>query len=48
VLEESGYIDVLRLDKGPTSQTRLENLKELAPSMEGSMRWNPISNTCRW
>ena len=24
---------MLRLDKGPTSQTRLENLKELAPSM---------------
>jgi DNA helicase-2/ATP-dependent DNA helicase PcrA len=33
VLEESGYIDVLRLDKGPTSQTRLENLKELVQSM---------------
>ena len=33
VLEESGYTDVLRLDKGPTSQTRLENLKELVQSM---------------
>ena len=33
VLEESGYIDALRLDKGPTSQTRLENLKELVQSM---------------
>ncbi len=33
ILEESGYIDVLRLDKGPTSQTRLENLKELVQSM---------------
>jgi DNA helicase-2/ATP-dependent DNA helicase PcrA len=33
VLEESGYIDALRLDKGPTSQTRLENLKELIQSM---------------
>src|SRR5213079_1650293 len=29
VLEESGYTDALRLDKSPTSQTRLENLKEL-------------------
>jgi DNA helicase-2/ATP-dependent DNA helicase PcrA len=33
ILEESGYIDALRLDKGPTSQTRLENLKELVSSM---------------
>ncbi len=33
VLEESGYIDALRADKGPTSQTRLENLKELVQSM---------------
>ncbi|MDR3507053.1 MAG: DUF3553 domain-containing protein, partial [Caulobacteraceae bacterium] len=32
VLEESGYTDALRLDKGPTSQTRLENLKELVQS----------------
>jgi DNA helicase-2/ATP-dependent DNA helicase PcrA len=33
ILEESGYTDALRLDKGPTSQTRLENLKELVQSM---------------
>ncbi|THD81152.1 MAG: DUF3553 domain-containing protein [Phenylobacterium sp.] len=33
VLEESGYTDALRLDKGPTAQTRLENLKELVQSM---------------
>ena len=33
VLEESGYVDALRLDKSPTSQTRLENLKELVQSM---------------
>ncbi len=33
ILEESGYTDSLRLDKGPTSQTRLENLKELVQSM---------------
>jgi DNA helicase-2/ATP-dependent DNA helicase PcrA len=33
ILEESGYVDTLRLDKGPTSQTRLENLKELVQSM---------------
>jgi DNA helicase-2/ATP-dependent DNA helicase PcrA len=33
VLEESGYTDALRLDKGPTSQTRLENLEELVQSM---------------
>ncbi len=33
VLEESGYTDAIRLDKGPTSQTRLENLKELVQSM---------------
>jgi DNA helicase-2/ATP-dependent DNA helicase PcrA len=33
ILEESGYVDALRLDKGPTSQTRLENLKELIQSM---------------
>jgi DNA helicase-2/ATP-dependent DNA helicase PcrA len=33
VLEESGYTDTLRLDKGPTAQTRLENLKELVQSM---------------
>ncbi|HYG26951.1 MAG TPA: UvrD-helicase domain-containing protein [Caulobacteraceae bacterium] len=33
ILEESGYTDALRLDKGPTSQSRLENLKELVQSM---------------
>ena len=33
ILEESGYTDALRADKGPTSQTRLENLKELVQSM---------------
>ena len=33
VLDESGYTDALRADKGPTSQTRLENLKELVQSM---------------
>jgi len=33
ILEESGYVDALRLDKGPTSQSRLENLKELVQSM---------------
>jgi DNA helicase-2/ATP-dependent DNA helicase PcrA len=33
ILEESGYTDALRLDKGPASQTRLENLKELVQSM---------------
>jgi DNA helicase-2/ATP-dependent DNA helicase PcrA len=33
ILDESGYTDALRLDKGPTSQTRLENLKELVQSM---------------
>jgi DNA helicase-2/ATP-dependent DNA helicase PcrA len=33
ILEESGYTDALRLDKGPTSQTRLENLKELVQAM---------------
>jgi len=33
ILEESGYTDALRLDKGPTSQTRLDNLKELVTSM---------------
>ena len=33
MLEESGYTDALRLDKTPTAQTRLENLKELVQSM---------------
>jgi DNA helicase-2/ATP-dependent DNA helicase PcrA len=33
VLDESGYTDALRLDKGPTSQGRLDNLKELIQSM---------------
>jgi DNA helicase-2/ATP-dependent DNA helicase PcrA len=33
ILEESGYTDALRADKGPTSQTRLENLKELVQAM---------------
>ncbi len=32
ILEESGYTDMLRADKGPTSQTRLETLKELVQS----------------
>ncbi|WP_374654635.1 UvrD-helicase domain-containing protein [Phenylobacterium sp.] len=34
VLEESGYTDALKLDKTPTAQTRLENLKELVQSMQ--------------
>ncbi|HVY34599.1 MAG TPA: UvrD-helicase domain-containing protein [Caulobacteraceae bacterium] len=33
VLDESGYTDALRADKSPTSQTRLENLKELVQAM---------------
>src|SRR5579859_3761483 len=33
VLEESGYTDALKLDRSPTAQTRLENLKELVQSM---------------
>ena len=33
ILEESGYTDMLRADRGPQSQTRLENLKELVQSM---------------
>ena len=33
VLEESGYTDALGADKGPQSQSRLENLKELVQSM---------------
>ena len=33
LLEESGYTDALRADRGPQSQTRLENLKELVQSM---------------
>jgi len=33
VLEESGYTDMLRADRGPQSQSRLDNLKELVQSM---------------
>ena len=33
VLEESGYTDALRADKGPQSTSRLDNLKELVQSM---------------
>ncbi len=33
VLDESGYTDMLRNDKSPTAQTRLENLKELVQAM---------------
>jgi DNA helicase-2/ATP-dependent DNA helicase PcrA len=33
VLEESGYTDALRADKGPQSASRLDNLKELVQSM---------------
>ena len=33
ILEESGYTDMLRADRGPQSQGRLENLKELVQSM---------------
>ncbi len=33
VLEESGYTDALRADKGPQSQSRLDNLKELIQAM---------------
>ena len=33
VLDESGYTEMLRRDKSPQAQTRLENLKELVQSM---------------
>jgi len=33
LLEESGYTDALRADRGPQSQGRLENLKELVNAM---------------
>jgi DNA helicase-2/ATP-dependent DNA helicase PcrA len=33
VLEESGYTDALRAERGPQSQSRLDNLKELVQSM---------------
>ena len=33
ILEESGYTDMLRADKGPQSSARLDNLKELVQSM---------------
>ncbi len=33
ILDESGYTDMLRNDKSPQAQTRLENLKELVQSM---------------
>ncbi len=46
VLEESGYTDALRLDKGPQSQGRLENLKELVPG-DGQLRKPPgLSGAC--
>ncbi len=35
VLEESGYTDMLKLDRSPQAQGRLENLKELVQSMGG-------------
>ncbi len=33
ILDESGYTEMLRNDKSPTAQTRLENLKELVQAM---------------
>jgi len=33
VLDESGYTEMLKNDKSPTAQTRLENLKELVQAM---------------
>ncbi len=33
ILEESGYTDAIRADRGPQSQGRLENLKELVNAM---------------
>ncbi|MBL8551109.1 MAG: UvrD-helicase domain-containing protein [Hyphomonadaceae bacterium] len=33
VLDESGYTDMLKADKSPQAQTRLENLKELVQAM---------------
>jgi len=33
ILEESGYTDALRLDRAPTSEGRLEDLKELVQSL---------------
>ena len=33
VLEESGYTDMLKADRGPQSQGRLDNLKEVVQSM---------------
>jgi DNA helicase-2/ATP-dependent DNA helicase PcrA len=33
ILDESGYTDMLKADKSPQAQTRLENLKELVQAM---------------
>ena len=33
ILEESGYTDALRADRGPQSQSKLDNLKELVNAM---------------
>jgi DNA helicase II / ATP-dependent DNA helicase PcrA len=33
ILDESGYTDMLRVDKSPQAQTKLENLKELIQAM---------------
>jgi DNA helicase II / ATP-dependent DNA helicase PcrA len=35
ILEETGYTDMLRADKSPQAQGRLENLKELTQAMAG-------------
>jgi len=34
VLDESGYMDALRMDKSPEAPGRIENLKELIPAIE--------------
>jgi len=34
ILDESGYMDALRLDKSPEAPGRIENLKELIPAIE--------------
>src|SRR4029078_8721045 len=34
ILDESGYTDMLRLDRSPESEARLENLKELTNALQ--------------
>ncbi len=48
VLDESGYTDMLKVDKSAEAPGRLDNLKEFVRSMESLNPWPPSWSMSAW